>query len=216
MTNSWLCRRRSHVGAPLEFLVVTAEDQDFSEPDPDAPVLLCPPVPSQAQQRQRHGGRHAWRKCNGQELGFGFGGQARGGGSFNPVTNATRLCLARTPNQGKPACARNTHSDASSNVSVRVDIDSLAQGVEETGSLAGGKEAGAADAVHRGCVRTWRQLQAGRREADRDPGESPCPRVHCTQASFRLWPPLALDDSTAKRRSGSRASLIRSWTRNSR
>ena len=104
VTNSWLCRRRSPMGAPIEFVVVTAECRPRTRTFPSQMQmrlcccsLLSPPRLS----NQRHGGRHEWRKCNGQDLGFGFGGQARGGGSFNPVTNATRLCQL-----GKMGCLR--------------------------------------------------------------------------------------------------------------
>ena len=78
-------------------------------------------------------------------------------------------------------------------VSLRVDIDSLARGLEETGSLAGGKEAGAAEAVHRGCVRTWKRSQAGRLDAARGP-RNPRVAVISTRPRrfisllFRPWP----------------------------
>ena len=48
-------------------------------------------------------------------------------------------------------------------VNLTVDIDFLAHGLNETGSLFVDKE------VQR--VRTWRLSQAGRRDADREPGQ---------------------------------------------
>ena len=43
-----------------------------------------------------------------------------------------------------------------------------------------------------------------------------CAKKRRLYTNFRLCPHLARDDSTAKGRSGLRASIIRSWTRNSR
>ena len=43
-----------------------------------------------------------------------------------------------------------------------------------------------------------------------------CAKMQSSYTSFRLWPPLALDDSAAEGGSGSRASIIRSWIRRSR